>query len=64
MELRAQADQQDEDHDVPDRRRDRRDREVVVGLEDPDDQPVEAEQQDDREQHLREAHRQRVERRG
>ena len=34
-------------------RRERRDRELVVGLEDPDEQAGEAEQQDDREQDLR-----------
>ena len=40
-----------DDHDVPHERRDRRDREVVVGVEDPDEQPVEPEQHHDREQH-------------
>ncbi len=37
----------------------RGDREVVVGLQDPDEQAVEPEQQDHREQHLREPDRQR-----
>ena len=47
--------QQDDDHEVPDRRRDRGDREAVVGLEDADEQARQAEQQDDREEDLREA---------
>ena len=55
VEVRVQHDQQHDDHDVPDRRRDRGDREVVVGLQDPDEQAVQPEQQHDREQHLREA---------
>ena len=62
VEVRAQDDEQDEDHDVPDRRRDRRDREVVVGLQDAHEQAVQAEEQHDREQDLREARRQAVER--
>ena len=50
-----QDDQQHQDHQVPDRRRDRRDRELVVGLQDPHEQPGQAQQQHDREQHSREA---------
>ena len=53
LEVRLERDEQADDHDVPDQRRERRDREVVVGVEDPDEQAVEAEQQDDRKQHLR-----------
>ena len=46
-----QDDQRSDDHEVPHHRRDRRDREVVVGVEDPDHEPVEPEQHDDREHH-------------
>ena len=42
----------------------RRDREVVVGVEDPDEEPVEPEHHDDREQHAAEPHRQVDELRG
>jgi len=49
VEQRLQPDQQHDDHDVPHQRRDGRDREVVVGVEDPDRQPVDPEQYDDRE---------------
>ncbi len=58
LEELAQPDQRADDHEIPDERRDRRDREVVVGVEDPHEQPVQAEQDDDREQHLREPDRQ------
>ena len=57
LEQRLQRDQHDDDHEVPDQRRDRRDREVVVGVEDPDDEPVEPEQHHDREQHAATARR-------
>ena len=40
--------------------RERRDGEVVVGVEDPDDDPGDAEQRDDREEHLREPDRERA----
>ena len=63
VEVRLERDEQADDHEVPDERRERRDREVVVGVEDPDDEPVEAEQQHDREQHLRQADHEVVERR-
>ena len=61
MEQRLERDQPHDDHEVPDHRRDRRDREVVVGVEDPDDEPVEPEQQHDREQDAAEADGQLVE---
>ena len=51
VEVGVQDHHQDDDHDVPDRGRERRDRELVVGLQDPDQQTGEAEQQDHREQH-------------
>ena len=60
VEAGMERDQPGQDHQVPDRRRDRRDRELVVGLEDPDEQSGEAEQQHDREQHARQARGQRV----
>jgi hypothetical protein len=50
-----------DDHEVPDDRRERGDREVVVSLQHAHHQAVEAEQHDDREQDLREADRQVVE---
>ena len=43
-----------DDREVPEHRRQRRDGEVVVGVEDPDDDPREPEQHDDREEHPRE----------
>ena len=49
------ADEAAEDHEVPHQRAERRDREVVVGVEDPDEEPVEPEDHDDREQHAAEA---------
>ena len=55
------ADQADEDDQVPHQRAERRDREVVVGVEDPDHEPVEAEHEHDREQDAAQAHRQVVE---
>ena len=57
LEQRRQADQPRDDHDVPHQRRDRRDREVVVDVEDPDREPGQPEQDDDREQHLAEPDR-------
>ena len=58
VEVRREHDQQHDDHDVPHRRGDRRDREFVIGLQDPHEQARQAEQQHDGEQHLGEAHRQ------
>ena len=58
MEVTVQSDQQHQDHEVPGRGRERRDRELVVGLEDPDEQTGEAEEQDDGEEHAREPGRQ------
>ena len=60
VETGMQDHQQDHDHEVPHRGRERRDRELVVGLQDPHQQAGEAEQQNDREQHPREARRQGV----
>ena len=54
LEQRRQADQPGDDHEVPDQRRDRGDREVVVDVEDPDREPGQPEQDDDREQDLAE----------
>ncbi len=54
VEVRAQHDEQDDDHEVPHRGRDRGDGEVFVGLQDPDEQAGEADEQDDREENLRE----------
>ena len=45
----------DDDREVPEDRSQRRHREVVVGVEDPDDDAAQPEQHDDREQHAREA---------
>ena len=56
--------QRRDDHEVPDHGRERRDREVVVGLQHAHHEPVEAQQHHDREQDLGEADRQVVERRG
>ena len=53
LEPPVQDHQEDDDHDVPDGRSERRDRELVVGLEDRDEQAGEAEQQHDGEQHAR-----------
>src|SRR5919202_2815345 len=53
-----ERDQAGDDDDVPDQRRERRDREVVIGVEHADQQAVEAEQYDDREQDAAEADRQ------
>ena len=61
VEVWREHDEQHDDHDVPDRRRDRGDREVIVGLQDADEQAVESEQQHDREQHLGEPYGQSVE---
>ena len=44
-----------DDREVPGDRRQRRDRELVVAVQDPDDDPGDAEQGDDREEHAREA---------
>ncbi len=52
VEVRVQDDEPDDDHEIPDRGRDRGDREMFVGLQDPDKHPHQAEQQDDSEQHL------------
>ena len=54
LEQRRQDDERGDDHQVPHERRDGRDREVLVRVEDPDDEAVEAEQDDEREHHLRE----------
>ena len=51
---RYAEDETEDDHEVPCDRRERRQREVVVGVEDPDDDPRQAEENDDREQHARE----------
>ncbi len=45
-----------DDREVPEDGRQRRDREVLVGVEDPDDDPGDAEQRDDREEDPRERH--------
>ena len=55
VELRVQDDEQHQDHDVPHRGCERRNRELVVGLEDPHEQPGQAQQQHDREQNLRQS---------
>ena len=47
----------EDDREVPEDRRQRRDGEVVVAVEDPDDDPGDAEQRDDREEHAREPDR-------
>ena len=61
LEQRVEQDDPADDHDVPHQRGERRDREVVVGVEDPDHESVEPEQDHDREQHAREADGERVE---
>ena len=52
VEVRGAGRRADDDHDVPDRRRERWDREVFVGLQDPHQQAGESQQQHDGEQHL------------
>ena len=54
MRLRDADRQAGDDRQVPEHRRERRHREVVVAVQDSDDDPRDAEQRDDREQHLRE----------
>ena len=61
VEMGREQHEQHDDHDVPHGRRERGDGEVVVGLQDPDEQAVQAEQQHDREQHLRQTDREAVE---
>ncbi len=58
VKVGREHDQQHDDHDVPHRRGDRRDREFVVGLQDAHEQAGQPEQQHDREQHLGETDRQ------
>jgi len=53
-------DEAGDDREVPEDRRERRHREVLVAVQDPDDHPRQAQQHDDREQHARKAHRQRA----
>ena len=55
LRLRHADHQADDDRDVPEHRRQRGHREVVVGVEDPDDDPGDAEQRHDREEHAGEA---------
>ena len=55
VDLRHAEQEPDDDHDVPRHRRERRQREVVVRVEDPDHDPGQAEQDDDREEDAREA---------
>ena len=55
VRLRDADRESDDDRDVPEHRRDRRHREVVVAVEDPDDHAADAEQGDDRKEHAREA---------
>ena len=60
VDLRDAEEEPDDDHGVPGDRRERRQREVVVRVEDPDDDPGEAEQDDDREEDARETDRELV----
>ena len=53
-ERRRQADEDGDDHDVPEERRDRVGAEAVVGVEDADDHPGRAQEDDDREEDARE----------
>ncbi len=55
LRLRDADHEPDDDRDVPEDRRQRRNGEVLVAVEDPDDDPGDAEQRHDREQHAREA---------
>ena len=60
MRLRHADREPGDDREVPEDRRERRHREVVVAVQDPDDDSGDAEQRDDREQHPREPNRERT----
>ena len=60
MRLRHADREPGDDRDVPQDRRQRRNGEVVVAVEDPDDDSGDAEQRDDREEHAREPDRERT----
>ena len=60
VHARNAEDETGDDHEVPRDGCERRNRELVVGVEDPDDDPGDAEQRDNREEHLRKADQQRV----
>jgi hypothetical protein len=53
LEQAAPEDEEPDDHEVPQDRAERLDAEAVLRVEDPDEQPVQREQDDDREHELR-----------